>query len=154
MKNFLLTLIIAAFAIGAEAKITVPKNNPQAEYAAQRLSSISDKGYNFKIIITTKEKNPECAENEAFILKRKGKTISIISSGSGCIYGVNRLLEYYRDNGNLDIPETMTDAPEMKLRGACLGVQKVGYLPGRKVYEYPYTKESFPWFYDKSLWIN
>ena len=154
MKNFLLTLIIAAFAIGAEAKITVPKNNPQAEYAAQRLSSISDKGYNFKIIITTKEKNPECAENEAFILKRKGKTISIISSGSVCIYGVNRLLEYYRDNGNLDIPETMTDAPEMKLRGACLGVQKVGYLPGRKVYEYPYTKESFPWFYDKSLWIN
>ena len=63
MKNFLLTLIIAAFAIGAEAKITVPKNNPQAEYAAQRRSSISDKGYNFKIIITTKEKNPECAEN-------------------------------------------------------------------------------------------
>ena len=28
------------------------------------------------------------------------------------------------------------------------------YLPGRGVYEYPYTPESFPWFYDKEQWIK
>ena len=31
-------------------------------------------------------------------------------------------------------------------------MQKTFILPGRKVYEYPYTPELFPWFYDKNLW--
>lgn len=48
----------------------------------------------------------------------------------------------------------ISDAPEMVLRGACIGVQKPYYLPGRTVYEYPYTSETFPWFYDKKLWIQ
>jgi hypothetical protein len=42
----------------------------------------------------------------------------------------------------------------MVLRGTCIGLQKPYYLPGRTVYEYPYTPETFPWFYDKSLWIE
>jgi hypothetical protein len=45
-------------------------------------------------------------------------------------------------------------ASEMVLRGACIGMQKPYYLPGRTVYEYPYTPETFPWFYDKALWIE
>ena len=28
------------------------------------------------------------------------------------------------------------------------------YLPGHQVYEYPYTPENFPWFYDKKQWIE
>jgi hypothetical protein len=40
----------------------------------------------------------------------------------------------------------------MTLRGTCVGMQKTYILPGRKVYEYPYTPELFPWFYDKELW--
>ena len=46
------------------------------------------------------------------------------------------------------------DSPEMVLRGQCIGLQKSTYLPGRNVYEYPYTPESFPWFYDKKLWLQ
>ena len=42
----------------------------------------------------------------------------------------------------------------MVLRGGCVGIQKMEYLPGRGVYEYPYTPESFPWFYDKEQWIK
>ncbi len=49
---------------------------------------------------------------------------------------------------------TITEAPEMVLRGACVGLQKTVYLPGHRVYEYPYTPENFPWFYDKALWIK
>lgn len=48
----------------------------------------------------------------------------------------------------------ITDAPEMVLRGQCIGLQKSTYLPGRNVYEYPYTPETFPWFYDKKLWLQ
>ena len=42
----------------------------------------------------------------------------------------------------------------MVLRGQCIGLQKSTYLPGRNVYEYPYTPETFPWFYDKKLWLQ
>ncbi len=48
----------------------------------------------------------------------------------------------------------ISDAPEMVLRGQCIGLQKSSYLPGRTVYEYPYTPENFPWFYDKKLWTQ
>jgi hypothetical protein len=40
----------------------------------------------------------------------------------------------------------------MKYRGPCIGMQKTYILPGRKVYEYPYTPELFPFFYDKAFW--
>lgn len=167
MKH-LLSLLFLLFSTSSFAKITTPKGNPQAQYAATRLSSLDGKGYNFKFVLVDKKFHfkgdleglfkgnlEDLEENsEAFVLARKGKTISIISSGAGWIYGANRLLEYYRDNGSLNIPKTIFDKPEMVLRGACLGVQKTEYLPGRKVYEYPYTKESFPWFYDKALWIE
>jgi hypothetical protein len=33
-------------------------------------------------------------------------------------------------------------------------MQKTYILPGRKVYEYPYTPELFPWFYDKNSGPN
>lgn len=153
-SRFLLSLLCLLFFSSSFAKITAPKNNPQAQYAASRLVSLDGKGYNFKFVLPSENDKEETSNPEAFMLRRKGKTISIISSGAGWIYGANRLLEHYRDNGTLDIPETIIDKPEMVLRGACLGVQKTEYLPGRKVYEYPYTKESFPWFYDKALWIE
>ena len=42
----------------------------------------------------------------------------------------------------------------MLMRGTCIGLQKTVYLPGHAVYEYPYTPENFPWFYDKDAWIR
>src|SRR5258705_1834806 len=73
---------------------------------------------------------------------------------SGILYGCLELADRIRAArsfpGNLNI----TDAPEMVLRGQCIGLQKSTYLPGRKVYEYPITPETFPWFYDKKLWIQ
>lgn len=72
---------------------------------------------------------------------------------SGILYGCLELAERVQSAGlpvNIDI----TDQPGMVLRGACIGVQKPYYLPGRTVYEYPYTPETFPWFYNKKLWIQ
>src|SRR5438045_7466577 len=45
-----------------------------------------------------------------------------------------------------------SDSPVFKLRGPCIGMQKTYILPGRHVYEYPYTPELFPFFYDKQFW--
>ena len=72
---------------------------------------------------------------------------------TGILYACLELAN--RINATKSIPGIhFTDAPEMVLRGQCIGLQKSTYLPGRNVYEYPYTPETFPWFYDKKLWLQ
>ena len=73
---------------------------------------------------------------------------------SGALYGCLELADRVKASGQLPQQLNLTDHPEMVLRGACIGLQKPTYLPGRGVYEYPYTPETFPWFYDKALWIK
>ena len=110
------------------------------------------KGYKININVADASAN---LPQEGFTITRKGKRINITGNdASGAIYGTNRLLEYFGQYGNLETPEIIVDAPEMKIRGACVGLQKTVYLPGHKVYEYPYTPENFPWFYDKELWVK
>ncbi|MBQ6209330.1 MAG: hypothetical protein IJK42_06105 [Prevotella sp.] len=131
-----------------KTKIKLKSHTPQAEYAASRLQPIEG-AYTITIA------NANHGEAEGFTISRKGKKILIDGNdGSGMIYGANKLLEYYETNKSLDGLGTITEVPEMKLRGACVGLQKTVYLPGHKVYEYPYTPENFPWFYDKDLWIK
>jgi hypothetical protein len=76
------------------------------------------------------------------------------ADASGTLYGCLEMAEQVRKAGRLPANLNITDQPEMVLRGACVGIQKTTYLPGRTVYEYPYTPEEFPWFYDKDLWIR
>lgn len=76
------------------------------------------------------------------------------SDDSGVLYGCLALAEKIRASSSLPQNISFSDHPEMVLRGTCVGLQKPFYLPGRTVYEYPYTPETFPWFYDKDLWIR
>jgi hypothetical protein len=76
------------------------------------------------------------------------------ADASGALYGCLELASRIKTTGKVPENISITDQPEMVLRGACIGVQKPYYLPGRTVYEYPYTPETFPWFYDKKLWIQ
>ncbi|MEO6520968.1 MAG: hypothetical protein ABIN91_04775 [Mucilaginibacter sp.] len=73
---------------------------------------------------------------------------------SGALYGCIEVADEIKDKGQLPNQISKTDHPEMVLRGACIGMQKPTYLPGRGVYEYPYTPETFPWFYDKAMWVK
>ncbi|OIN58680.1 alpha-d-galacturonidase [Arsenicibacter rosenii] len=73
---------------------------------------------------------------------------------SGTLYGCLALADEITARKTWPTNWRKADQPEMVLRGACIGVQKTIYLPGRNVYEYPYTPENFPWFYDKALWIR
>ena len=58
------------------------------------------------------------------------------------------------DNKGLPNALNLTDAPSMPIRGTCVAMQKPYKLPGRKVYEYPYTPDLFPFFYDKTFWTE
>ncbi|RXK86705.1 alpha-d-galacturonidase [Filimonas effusa] len=100
---------------------------------------------------------------EGFVLGAPGAAVKKKTSyaqfvggadASGTLYGCLELADRIKTTGKLPDAITMIDQPEMVLRGACIGMQKPYYLPGRTVYEYPYTPEQFPWFYDKAHWIS
>lgn len=70
---------------------------------------------------------------------------------SGALYGCVELESRLRANqSTLDF----ADAPEFRIRGVAVGMQKTFILPGRKVYEYPFTRELFPFFYDRQHWTT
>ncbi|MCR4584017.1 MAG: glycoside hydrolase family 20 zincin-like fold domain-containing protein [Prevotella sp.] len=71
---------------------------------------------------------------------------------SGVIYGAVELAAQLLDGRFVSCQ--IEESPQMVMRGTCIGLQKPTYLPGHRVYEYPYTPENFPWFYDKEQWIR
>ncbi|HMU09702.1 MAG TPA: hypothetical protein PKC54_06825 [Ferruginibacter sp.] len=95
-------------------------------------------------------------KKEGYIIKSENDSNIYVAGNdpSGTLYGCLALAEKFLSEkkwpGKIDI----VDSPEMVLRGQCIGIQKSTYLPGRNVYEYPYTPETFPWFYDKKLWLQ
>lgn len=95
-------------------------------------------------------------QKEGYAIERQGRKITITGrDGSGAIYGCVELVDRAKGRGHLKaLPTSVVSSPEMVLRGACVGLQKTVYLPGHQVYEYPYTPQNFPWFYDKALWTR
>lgn len=95
-------------------------------------------------------------KKESFSIRKEAQKPMLIAGAdaSGALYGCMELAEQIAKTGKLPETISLTEGPEMVLRGTCIGVQKPIYLPGRDVYEYPYTPETFPWLYDKALWIQ
>ncbi len=147
IKNIICALCILSSHV-AYGKVYVKNVTPQTSYAATLLNGKEGKQH-VSIEIDSN------GEAEGFTLVRKGKKVRVIGNdGAGAIYGVNKLLELLQEDPTLSQLTTIHEVPQMKLRGACVGLQKTVYLPGHRVYEYPYTPENFPWFYDKQLWIR
>ncbi len=71
---------------------------------------------------------------------------------SGVLYGCLELAQRVREAKKLPSDLLVVDHPGLVLRGPCIGLQKTYILPGRHVYEYPYTSELFPFFYDLAFW--
>ena len=151
-RHFIVILVLSLLAATSsfgKVKIKVKDKTPQTEYAASRLSAISGE---FTVNISVVGSGPA----EGFSLLHNDKKLSIVGNdAAGVIYGANRLIEEWQQDSTLQsLPSVIVDKPEMVMRGACVGLQKTEYLPGHSVYEYPYTPENFPWFYDKELWIR
>lgn len=118
---------------------------------SKALTSIQNKKpQRFQIKIDT-----ALTKKESFqITSKAGVTKITGADASGILYGCLSVVDSIQKNSKLPLHMNVSDAPEMVLRGTCIGVQKPYYLPERTVYEYPYTPETFPWFYDKTLWIK
>lgn len=92
---------------------------------------------------------------EGYVISGNNNLLLIAGADdSGILYGCLEMADSLTQQGHLPLSIGKTDQPQMVLRGACIGVQKPYYLPGRTVYEYPYTPETFPWLYDKKLWVQ
>jgi hypothetical protein len=102
-----------------------------------------------------KNQSLDSLKKEGFTIQSVGKTIYIAGvDQSGILYGCLVLADQVKADGKLPEEIKVTDQPQMVMRGTCIGLQKTTYLPGRTVYEYPYTPENFPWFYDEALWVK
>lgn len=176
MKKTILTYILPIFAAvmmwSCGSRQTIALQCPadasiRVKFAAEHLTGeLQKRGYDVVAadsdvaadvkLISLSVASDSVGPKEGFTINSADNRIDIIGNdGSGVIYGCRELVERIETDGNLDnLPSTFTDAPEMVLRGACVGVQKPYFLPGRSVYEYPYTPENFPWFYDKELWVK
>lgn len=93
---------------------------------------------------------------EGFVIYSVDKNGTYITGrdNSGALYGCLEMADRVKSGSDIIALRPIKDQPQMVLRGACVGVQKPYYLPGRTVYEYPYTPETFPWLYDKKLWVK
>lgn len=178
MRFVLITVSILTLFSCARKEVTlvVPDDaSPRVRFGAEKLAgSLEAAGYQvrqtqdtaggegMKIVIgkTGDELPAEPDQNlrqEGFTIRRQEGENQVRIQGadaSGALYGCLELSDRIKEGKRLPEGLNITDQPEMVLRGACIGLQKTEYLPGRKVYEYPYTPENFPWFYDKELWIR
>lgn len=163
-----LSVIVFAYPARQKVILLLPSvSHVRIDFGAQKLAeALRQHGYeviitksaksapaNFTIEInTTVQKDVK----EKFTIRTvNGNRILITGTDpSGVLYGCMELAERIDAGGVIPAGISWEDQPEMVLRGACIGVQKPYYLPGRTVYEYPYTPETFPWFYDKQLWIQ
>jgi hypothetical protein len=96
---------------------------------------------------------PQAAE--AFLIRQVGNTWIVTGSDpSGVLYGELELADRIRAAHAL--PDGIDDMehPALKLRGACIGMQKPEITYEGAEYDYPYTPENFPFFYDKAEWTQ
>jgi hypothetical protein len=156
MKNsFLLLFIICQQSSFAQVVIKNNYKTARTDFAVQKLKAVikESKLNNIKELITigTVINN----HKESFsISANKGSVIIKGNDESGILYGCLELAQRIKAAKAFPQSLNIRDAPEMVLRGTCIGLQKSTYLPGRNVYEYPITPETFSWFYDKKLWIQ
>jgi len=93
--------------------------------------------------------------HEAFLIKQVGKTWVVTGSdASGVLYGEMELAERIKVARGLPKGIDDMEHPALKLRGTCIGMQKPEITYEEAEYDYPYTPQNFPFFYDKAGWTK
>lgn len=142
--------------LGLQASLK--KMNPKLPFTAKKGSIIIGQLQDNSIAKSLPESVKKQVQNsgkEGFVISYTNDKLFVIGfDASGTLYACLELIEQIKAKGKIPDKIELADRPEMVMRGTCIGLQKTDYLPGHDVYEYPYTPESFPWLYDKQLWIK
>ena len=154
-KYFIIVFIIVQQLSFGQSQIRNNFKTIRTEFGVQKLKATIDQHKLNKVrhsIIIDKQEN---SKKESFSISTRNSITKITGNDeTGILYGCLELAEKIKAQKAFPKTFELSDAPEMVLRGQCIGLQKSTYLPGRAVYEYPYTPETFPWFYDKKMWIQ
>jgi len=163
MKTFTLATLILWLVTPGQASIEIQgKTSPRIQYAVeqlnQTLTGLSQPDSPTRIILSSDklEKVEGDRSPEGYHLSRQPDgTYRVQGFGdSGTLYGALELAKRATKAGKLPATLDITEVPAFRLRGPCIGMQLTSILPGRNTYEYPYTPENFPFFYDKDQWIE
>lgn len=172
MKYKLLFAVLSLmlfFSCSKEKVTIVTGESPSSRvvFGVEKLKSVLEENkYNVSVVTSSVENQDgftiSVIENKTDSLAKEGyqitsdaKSVTIKGNdASGALYGCIELGKLIKTDKKIPAGLNIDDKPEMVLRGTCIGIQKPYYLPGRHVYEYPYTPETFPWLYDKELWIE
>lgn len=170
----LLALSPVMIVIGAEqiAIVVDREASPRVRFGAERLNqTLAQVGYNTSVVspaaqngdgrriilrITKNTTGQSRQSTEGYLLQREKQNIYRVTGfgDSGVLYGCLELAKRVTEIGTLPTELDVTESPVFKLRGSCIGMQLTSLLPGRDTYEYPYTPENFPFFYDEDHWIT
>ena len=163
-----LALLFAAIPAFAAPHIRVSAHaTPRERYAAQRLQqAVANLPGNEQILLATRM-DPLLAPydkqipafwpdaKEAFLLRRLNNTIIVAGNDpSGVLYGALELASQIRAAHAIPAALDYEDHPQLKIRGAALGIQRPELTYENAEYDYRYTPDEFPWFYDKAAWTK
>jgi hypothetical protein len=168
---FLWPFLLSALTAAAAPVVLPSAASPRVRYAAERLIEAlspirgtpevvlgrTDSESVRKLIVDGRLRLPDAPlAAEGFLLASlpSGGVAVVGADDSGVLYGALELARRIRAAGAVPSDLRFSDAPALRLRGPCIGMQKTYILPDRKVYEYPYTPELFPFFYDKAFWAE
>jgi hypothetical protein len=170
MKKLIAVIVVTAAGIPAFAAphVRVSANaTPRELWAEQQLEdAISGLGGDEQILLAMRSdallreyvaKLPafEANEQEAFELRRIGNTIIVAGSdASGVLYGALELADRIKATHAIPAQLDAEDHPALKIRGTALGLQRPEITYEGAEYDYRYTPEEFPWFYDKAAWTK
>lgn len=119
------------------AKIIAPEN-PRIQWGAEQIKNIIPRSHTVTLEIK------KGIGEEGFSISKEKKQITITGHDpSGVMYGCLELCDRLKNGTEIEV----TDSPDLSLRGACIGMQK---LTGK--YLWSYTPKDFPFFYDKEFW--
>jgi hypothetical protein len=163
-----LILLLSALPLAAAPRIVTGVNpSPRELYAASRLREAAAALPDSTTIVVARAGDPLLAPYakelgsfavttpEAFALRRAGSTLIVAGSdANGVLYGALELASRIRDAHTLPASLSVDDHPHMKLRGAVIGMQKPAITYEGAEYDYRYTPEDFPFFYDKAYWTR
>lgn len=94
-------------------------------------------------------------ESEGFHLLRIGDRLLVVGTDpSGALYGSLELADRIKRQHAVPKRLDVSDHPVFSLRGPCIGMQKPAITYDGAMYDYRYTPQQFPFFYDKNLWLR
>ncbi len=164
-----LILLLCAVAHADSVKIVTAKDaTPRELYGAEKLrdalSDLATVQHGVQIVAAVRSA-PELTRfnlpefwpqaEEAFLIKQLGNTWIVAGSdSSGVLYGELELADRIRAARALPAGIDDMEHPALKLRGTSIGMQKQEITDEGAEYDYPYTPQNFPFFYDKAEWIK